>query len=232
MQNDFSDAIFKKGSFEFIRSNDKALRLDIYRQTIFENIRNSLRIIYPGIWKLLGEECTDKIAYNFASDLANLPYELDDLGDAFPKFLETLEILPYLSDYARYEWLKNKSAAHEKHLSINLAQLVKIPPKKITKIKFIFLPSVYSFCSDFPIDQIEEIAFNPDAEPIDLKVTKTYAIINRNDVFWLEPNIWKIVAMLMQGKTIATIGDNPEDLSATIYFILNNQLVKEIQYVS
>ena len=230
MQSYFANAVFNKGGLEFISSNNKELRIDVYRQTIFENICNFLRIIYPGIWKLLGEECSDKLAYDFASNLDNLPNDLNDLGQDFPKFLgKYSELLPYLSDYARYEWLKNKSMSQKDSSAINPTILASISPKKIAKIKFIFLPSIYSFCSDFPINLIEEVAFNLGAEAIDLKFSKTYAIINGGDSFWLEPSIWKVIDMLMKGKAIGMAGDNPEDLSAAIYFLLNNRLVKGIK---
>ncbi|HFE6167594.1 TPA: DNA-binding domain-containing protein, partial [Legionella pneumophila] len=66
LQESFYRNIFKKDvDLSFISSDFSQERLDVYRQTIFENMINALRITYPGVWKLIGNECANSVAYTY-----------------------------------------------------------------------------------------------------------------------------------------------------------------------
>ena len=89
-------------------------RISIYRNTILQNLRHALEITFPAIWKLVGQECADSLAYLFVQDKINLPVSncLDDWGKKFPKFLQNMKPishLVYLKDIAQVEWLKHLS---------------------------------------------------------------------------------------------------------------------------
>jgi hypothetical protein len=100
VQNDFYKAIFQKKSnhADFVSSSHPSERLAIYKHTIFETLRNALAITYPGIWALLGEECSSNIANAFCSLNENLPSSgcLDDWGDQFPDFINQQSVLSNL----------------------------------------------------------------------------------------------------------------------------------------
>ncbi|HAT8145946.1 TPA: DUF2063 domain-containing protein, partial [Legionella pneumophila] len=61
--------------FEYFCPNEitNEFRFDIYRNTILQNLRHSLEITFPAIWKLVGKECADGLALHFAQDKNNLP---------------------------------------------------------------------------------------------------------------------------------------------------------------
>lgn len=141
IQKTFLQSILEKNlaDLSFIKSSYPAERLDIYRQTIFENIRNSLAITFPGIWKLLGEECANSAAYAFSKHQHNLPISgcLDDFGENFPKFLgvqKELQALPYLKDYAYFEWLKHQSYMAKDIEPITNLEITAIPADKIEEV--------------------------------------------------------------------------------------------------
>lgn len=92
----------------------ESARFKVYKNTSFENLCNALKITFPGIWKLIGEECARSVSYVFTKDIKNLPSNgyIDDWGRDFSKFLSTvseLSDLKYLEDYAEFEWLQHSS---------------------------------------------------------------------------------------------------------------------------
>ena len=99
LQNKFIDHVISRETNEialYIKHStiSQDARLQIYRQTIFENLYSALKITYPGIWKLIGEECARAVCYSFNKNKENLPLNgyIDDWGSKFPKFLLILNI--------------------------------------------------------------------------------------------------------------------------------------------
>lgn len=245
IQRSFYESIFQDNlkSSNFISSTYPSARLDIYRQTIIENMRNALSLTFPGIWKLLGEECANSVSYAFIKNENNLPFSgcLDDWGDRFPDFLgQLIELkeLPYLKDYAFYEWLKHKSYGELKSMPIHNADLEAIPVDQIGTISFSFISSMFTFTSDFPIDEIQVIAENSEANDINLNLTKVYAIIVRpNDAvltYWISQDLWYFYSDLKQGQTISKAFNKAHeqfpdfDLTQAIHFLLQKQLICNI----
>lgn len=151
-QEMFKRSILQLDSIDtsFIKSSHPAERLNIYRQTILENIRNSLSITFPGIWILLGEECANNVAFAFCKNEYNLPISgcLDDFGKNFPDFIEAqkeFNALPYLKDYGRFEWLQHQSYRAKYLESISTSELENISADKIEEIGFSLIPSI-SMC--------------------------------------------------------------------------------------
>src|SRR6266436_6673471 len=111
IQNQFKNALFdtQMSDIAFIRSQNSILRFNVYRQTVFENLRHALEITYPGIWCLLGSGCANNVARLYITNETNSPKSgcLDDWGETFGSFLETIPSLQpyiYLKDYAHLEW--------------------------------------------------------------------------------------------------------------------------------
>ncbi len=244
-QTKFYESIFNNSKNpEFIRSFYPVERLDIYRQTILENLRHALSITFPGTWNLLGDPCANSVAYSFSKSKKNLPISgcLDDWGNHFPEFLNNqkeLKELPYIQDFAIYEWLVHKSYGSEQCSPINHTTLEFIPQDQIDSIGFSFLPSVFMFNSPYPIHDIQEIAMNHESSPIQLSDGKVhYAIISRpgNDVItsWISGDLWHFFDFLKKGANIKqafsfTLEKHPNfDLTNAIYFIFQRQLVDKI----
>ena len=244
-QQCFLQAIFnpKIASVDFIASNYPMERLKVYRATIFENLRNSLALTFPGIWTLLGHDCANSVAYAFANNPENMPKTgcLDDWGNAFPDFLASqleLQHLPYLKDYAQYEWLKHLAygAAHAN--TITAENLEKIPEEKIEEIRFLFLPSVFLLTAQFPIHRIQDIIEQPDAPAIDLQHEITTAIIARPKgqilTLFVSQDLGLFFKYLHDGQTLGqataqTSIPYPDfDLSTAIHLLLKHSLIQEV----
>ncbi len=223
----------------FIKSSYPTERLSIYRQTILENITNSLKITFPGIWKLLGDECAYSAVYAFCKHKQNLPISgcLDDFGEKFPQFLEAqkeFNALPYLKDYGRFEWLQHQSY-RAKHLpSISTSELEMISDDIIEETGFSLIPSAFTFTAEFPIDQIQKIIEDPSAKPINLTSKKVYAVIARPGlkvlILWITEELWQFINLLTQGFNFIEITQKIDKLNLTeaICFMLQNQLICEI----
>lgn len=241
----FYQAIFKKNlnNLDFVSSSYASAKINVYRQTIFENMCNALFITFPGVWKLLGEECAKNAAYTFCQDEKNLPLSgcLDDWGRMFPDFLrqqKELGMLPYLGDYAFYEWIKHQSYVAQHVLPIKANDLKNISEDLLELIGLSFLPSAYTFSSDFPLYHIEEIIENPLAENINLNVVKSYVVIARPEdsvlAFWISEDLYLFVRCLEQGLTLLQAFRNVEkqyahfDLTEAILFLIQNKLIYKI----
>ena len=239
LQNSFIEAVFanNENNLQWIKSSSPKERFKVYRFTIFENLQNALRITYPGIWTLLDKESADSIAYAFCLHQYNFPTSgcLDDWGNEFPKFLaelDDLKELPYLQDYACYEWNKHLAYGAAESDYISPDDLAAINEEEIEKIKMVFIPSVVTFHSAFPIDEIDEIVKNPNANAIDLRFKNCYALIFRKSncvlTEWLPHDLWLFVCSLKEGWTLIQAVAHVEkqcgefDLTKAISFYFKN----------
>lgn len=247
IQKKFKESIFQKNLKElnFIRSNLADERLEIYRQTIYENMRNALKITFPGIWTLLGEECANNAAFAFCKLSKNLPKTgcLDDFGEEFPSFLGSLQELhplPYLKDYASYEWIKHLAHSARRTPAISPLSLQSLPEQIIEDITFSLVPACYLFSSIFPLVEINEIVKNAQANAITLNKKPSYAIIVglKDDVytFWISKGNWILIEQFFLGKTLshsadyAAKSDNDFNLNEGIALALKMQIIKSIVY--
>lgn len=222
-------------------------RLNIYRNSVFENLRGSLRIVYPGVWQLLGEECANSMAYALIRSTNNLPTSgcLDDWDAKFPEFLgtkEQLQSLVYIKDYAEFEWLKHLSYSAKNSSYILASDLQAIPDESIGELQFSFVPSMFLYSSCYPIQQIQNIVDNPDAESINLISQQSYALIIRPTtevlVFWIQADLWLFLKHLQDREpldlAISKIIDKYQDFNVAqaIGFMLQNCLIKGLNICS
>lgn len=243
-QKSFYNSIFKDDvDLSFISSNFPQERFDIYRQTIFDNMINALRITYPGIWKLLGVDCANAVAYGYSHIEKNLSKTgcLDDFGGDFPAFLSTLEQLsglPYLEDYAHYEWLKHLAYIDADSKPIDPSDLMNISEDEIDHITFHFCPSSHLFHSKYPLFDIYEVVENIDTKEVKLEQKKSYGVISRQEneihTYWIREDNWYFIKKLFEGLSLlesaeyAQTINNNFDLSSAIAFVLQAQLVNNI----
>lgn len=245
IQNDFYRAVFQENlsQQDFIASAHPMERLAIYRRTIIDNLCNALAVTFPGIWKLLGEQCANNLAHAFCLRNHNLPSSgcLDDWGSHFPDFLsqqQELIELAYLKDYASYEWLKHQAYCSPSSQVINGSDLQAVPEELIESMKFTFLPSFFMISSIFPLNNIEEIVENPAAEAINLNTNKVYVLIARPEnavvVFWVNADLWLFIDLLIQGLSLGQAFRKAQEkvpdfnLVQSLHFILQKKIVAQI----
>ena len=220
-------------------------RFKIYKNTSFENLCDALKITFPGIWNLIGEECARSVCYSFTQDIKNLPTSgsIDDWGKDFPKFLSKLpelSDLKYLEDYAQFEWLQHLSFCAMDAEILDPAELQKVPGDLIEKVKFSFHPSVFFLKSEYPLDQIYELLEDPATliSKIDLNDGLTYTILcrtnNNTNMLWVTCDVFNFAFLLSSGNTlgssiVAMQAENPEfDFAQSLAFILNKGLLTSI----
>lgn len=235
-QKKFYQAIFdKKTSLDFIHSKNPENRLAIYRSNIFENLRNRIATIFPGIWILLGDDCANSAALAFVKNP-------DNKIKAFPDFLSeqaALAHLPYLKDYARYEWLLYKSLRAPCVQAINPNLLETIPEEKLARLRFVFLPSVFLYTAQFSLEQIKTIIDNPEASAINLKQERMTVLIAKpkKHVFtlFIKSDMGLFFTYLSQGKTLGETTEqisaqHPDfDLTQAMHILLKYKLIMEIR---
>lgn len=224
---------------DFISSSYAKERFSVYRQTLLENLRNTLELTFPGLWVLLGAECANSIAYAFIKKLEHLPTTccLDDWGYEFTSFFETvteLISLPYLKDVAVLEWFKHLSYYAAEMDGIDLSSLQHLSEQQLNEVKFNFQPSVFLLQSPFPLQKIFEVIENPNAEAVDLSGDGAYAVVvrieHRVEIYWVCQQEWHFLNALKQGKTLPQAYEQEPsvDITKMILFMFDKKLVSRI----
>ncbi|HAT8173706.1 TPA: DUF2063 domain-containing protein, partial [Legionella pneumophila] len=175
--------------FEYFCPNEitNEFRFDIYRNTILQNLRHSLEITFPAIWKLVGKECADGLALHFAQDKNNLPTTncLDDWGEKFPQFLKnnpTVSHLLYLKDIAEIEWLKHLSYCSRDYPVFDPRILQNHLNERVEKLTLLFNPSVFLYSSPYYLKNIFDLIENPqETDSIDFQQIPSYTVISRQN---------------------------------------------------
>lgn len=249
LQDEFILYLFKKeNSFNIDEVNggsDRLLneeRLDVHRQTIMENLVNSLQITYPGIWQLLGQDCARGVALSYIHEMQYLPENgmMANYGSNFPEYLAkfpSTKHLVYIKDFATYEWLKSNCYHAKFDKAIGFDELQAMAEDDLEEAKFIFNDSVQFFSSDYQVDAIQSVLDNPEEEFISIPEGKYFFIIFQNQGRVVTNNIkcelWNFLQEMQSGQKFREVvdkyQDQPEfDFSGALRFIVENQLVKQI----
>lgn len=245
IQNNFYLSLIenKASDYSFIASQNPEDRLAIYKHTVFDVLRRALKLTYPGIWCLLGEECANNLAMAFCCSAKNLPSSgcLDDWGSEFPRFIseqESLKELFYLNDYGSYEWLKHLSYRAASAEALNLDVLNVISEDCLQSISFTFHPSVYMIKSEYSLDEIETLIEMPSSCELNSVTKKTYGIIVQSNYIvlthWVKADLWVFVNSLFAGFSLdkayqSVIINYPQfDLTRAISFVFQKKMIVSV----
>lgn len=202
------------GALDFIKSAGDISNKDrflIHRHTILENLVNSLKISYPGIWKLIGEDCARGAALAYAHKLSNITPQskINKFGASFPEHLKNFpstSSLAYLPDFAKLEWLRSLSHDARREDLIDEADLAKIELEKLESYKLKFNSSVFFMTSKFPLLKIQNLIDDEDSEEIILSEEDTYLVVYRVDgkinTAYIDQPSWHFLLSLFEGKTL------------------------------
>lgn len=238
MENDLSP--------KFIKQNgdiDTADRLGVHRDTILENFISSLKINYPGVWRLIGEDCARGVALAYSHDIDHLQNRenMNSFGDRFPEFLSNFAStchLNYLPDFASLEWIRSRSyeAVNEEYLSAQDMQEFFINGDGNGKL--ILNSSVYFLESKFPLENIQRLLDNPEIKELNLDDSSSYIVVCRVqgkiETLYLSKNQWQFLYNLNNGDAIGKAiecfsnEEAEEQLSIMIQLLLSKQMIKEI----
>lgn len=232
--------------FEFFCPNEitNEFRFDIYRNTILQNLRHSLEMTFPTIWKLIGKECADSLALNFIQDKNNLPTTncLDDWGEKFPLFLKnnpTVSHLLYLKDIAEIEWLKHLSYCARDYPVFDPRILQNHLNDRAEQLTLLFNPTVFLYSSPYYLKNIFDLIENPmETDSIDFQQIPSYAVISRqkNQIImthWITQDLFHFLCHIKAGASLGfayqnTLENNLDfDLLNALQFLLRNEVLDD-----
>lgn len=247
IQNDFYESVLnckKTAILKQIRHNNilPEFRFNVYRNTIFQNLRHALELTFPTIWKLVGKECADALALTFVQNKVNLPKTncLDDWGGKFPKFLQdikTVSHLVYLKDIAQIDWFKHLSYCSSNDQSIDPIKLQKkLNGHHPEKLRLRFNPTVFLYSSSYFLKDIFDLIENPTKnESINLQSVHSYVVISRqhNQVHthWVSEEMFHFFNQIKKRFTLMqsyeyTLQKYPNfNLTTVLQFMFKNELI-------
>lgn len=190
-----------------------AQRLNVYRNTIFGTLVRALRLSYPAVRRLVGEEFFDGAAQVFAHGHAPAGANLNDYGGDFAGFLQRFEpaaSLVYLADVARLEWSVNQALHAADEPALVLSRLAALAAQEHAGLRFTAHPSISLLRCDYPADAIWRAVLERDdaamaaidlaAGPVHLLVLRTPG--NEVAVRRLTQAAWRFTRALCAGRTL------------------------------
>jgi hypothetical protein len=190
-----------------------AERLDIYRNTFLSSLTAALRISYPAVHRLVGEEFFDGAAQCFIQAHPPQTAYLNAYGAGLADFLARFPAaasLPYLADVARLEWAVNLALHAEDAIPLDadaLASIADVPPERLILTPH---PSIGLLRLDHPAEAIWRSVLAEDdsaLRAIDLSAGPEWLLVERNangvEVSPLAETEWRFAASLCAHETFA-----------------------------
>jgi hypothetical protein len=198
-------------------------RLSIYRNTSRTALTNALRLNFPAVQRLVGEDFFAAAADTFITHEPPQTAWLDLYGEHFPEFLQSFEpaaALIYLPDVARFE----RAVGHAIHAidaePLEYSQLLDIAPSTRGRVCFIPHPSVSLVFSPYPVDLIwRAVLARDDAAltTIDFLGGAVRLLVERCageiEVTRLDERRWKFAEALFAGHSLSAalaVADHPD----------------------
>lgn len=132
-------------------------RLAIYRNTFIAVLTNALRLSYPAVERLVGDNFFDRTAAIFIDRTPPKSPYLNDYGSAFADFLADFPpaaSLPYLADVARLEWAVSRSLNAADMEPLDMASLAMLAAAGDASLSLDPHPAVALLRVDYPADAI------------------------------------------------------------------------------
>jgi len=161
-------------------------RLAVYRNNIFHNLLAALCDVYPVVERLVGEEFFIAAGERYIATHPSTSGDIHCFGAFFGAFLDAFppaQMLPYLGDTARLEWLVHEAFHAADHAPLSLAELAAVPADRYGELVFTLHPSCRLLTSPFPLQRIWQVN-QPDwpAEPaVDLAEGGVRLLVHRRD---------------------------------------------------
>ncbi len=143
LQNIFYDYLLAKNDnpseiASYIKSNQyNEIYCHIYRQSMLENIKSSLRNIFCLTNNLLEQDCNFYVEKFVLENPVKTPF-LIDYGNHFPDFLanELIKSKSYIAKLAKFEWIWHRVFFGENNKKVNLSLTNQIIKQKQCKVIF------------------------------------------------------------------------------------------------
>lgn len=144
----------------YIRQTDPSRRLGIYRNTVFTNLGETLRTLYPVIERLVGTDFFDHIAEHYIRRYPSPAGDLNRFGMQLADFLagfEPASALAYLPDSARLEWLIHQSHHAAGHPPLDPKRLAAVSEAGYEALRFTLHPTARLFACAYPVHRIWQV---------------------------------------------------------------------------
>jgi putative DNA-binding protein len=191
--------------------------VSIYRNTVLVGLTKTLRLSYPVVLKLVGEDFFEAAALEFIRRTPPQVAYLNQYGGGFDTFLRGFPPargLSYLPDVARLEWAVNCALHAADCEKLDLRQLECIAPDKQDRVTFKFHPSVSLLNLAYPVDAIWHAVIDGSDSAlaeIDIDAGPVWLMVGRRDtrvtVECIERGSWQLAQQLLSGAAIGSITD-------------------------
>jgi len=164
---------------------DAAERLNIYRNNVAITLIGALRLVYPAVDKLVGQDFFGAAAQAFIAGNPPRTACLDDYGGEFPDFLAAFPAaaaLAYLPDVARLEWMVNLALHAPDAPALRPDALTDLADGEHGRVRFMPHPSVRLLSVRYPADAIWRAVLSGDEAAlgdIATKVEQRWLIVQR-----------------------------------------------------
>jgi len=198
-------------------------RLSVYRNTSRTALTNTLRLNFPAVRRLVGEDFFEAAADTFITREPPHTAWLDLYGGEFPEFLQCFEPatgLIYLPDVARLE----RAVGHAFHAvdakPLEYSELLDVAPSAQGRVRFTPHPSVSLVFSPYPVDAIWRSVLAQDdvaLAAIDLTGGAVRLLVERRageiEVTRMDERQWKFAEVLFTGHSLSAalvMADHPD----------------------
>jgi hypothetical protein len=196
-----------------LAENVPADRLDIYRNTFITGITKALRLSYPAVHRLVGNDFFEGAALLFIAQHPPCAAYLDEYGADFPQFLRGFQpaaSLAYLGDVARLEWAVNRAIHAADVEPLDFKRLETFPPEDQVRVCFVPHPSITLLRADYPVDVIWRGVLHGDDAAlagVDLEAGPVCLLVERSatgvGVSRLDAAAWRFAVALCGGRPFA-----------------------------
>lgn len=238
----FDDAILTYASHNFLNLilNNKIAnedRIDIYKSDIRKKLKISLKLTFPGIWKILGDNLANQIATDFiyySNNMSTISC-LEVWGETFSSFISSIKDLndiEYLADFARYEWYRHKSYCSE---LIDFDNVIGLEFQNTARLSFHFNPSVFLYKSYYPIKAIDNIVNGNMDQGINIFCMEECALIycykGKVISYWISEEEYSLLMFLKKGGILDDYGSyTGNNICELLVFLVTNNVININKY--
>ncbi|MGA7971568.1 MAG: DNA-binding domain-containing protein [Pseudolabrys sp.] len=144
-----------------------AARLAIYRNNVIGNLTRALRLSYPAVERLVGEDFFAGLAQRFIEAAPPSVADLNQYGEGVADFLASFEAaasVPYLANVARLEWAVSRALHAPPALRLTPEGLSTVPPEREAELRFEAHPTLSLLALAFPAHAIWDAVLADDAD--------------------------------------------------------------------
>jgi Putative DNA-binding domain len=200
-------------------------RLDIYRNTFVGSLTKALRLSYPAVRRLVGDDFFEATAGALIVEMPPRSAWLDEYGAEFPEFLlrfPPAAALPYLPQVARLEWAVSRAIHAPDVESLEPTRLTALAPEDQGRVCFMPHPAVGLVRADYPVDAIWRGVLGGDdaaLAALDLGAGPVHLLVQRLadgiEVLRLDASAWGFAAALCHGRPLQAALDAAGDIDPT-----------------